>query len=196
MFTPTAPTDVQTFALRKRIKPRRLAARVCTTTTILVLLIDQASKAAARSTLTLCEPSPVSACERFRVAGVLELVRVRNGGSALGFGQGMTLWLVMALLGLVVVAAYLRGRRDRLLLVGAGLQLGGALGNLLDRVTVGGVTDFIHTGPVVLNLADLALLVGAALGTFTLARRPPTDLDPGMPLRNRRTDVEASHKSL
>jgi signal peptidase II len=52
------------------------------------------------------------------------------------------------------------------------MQVGGALGNLLDRVALGGATDIIYAGwGPVWNLADVALAVGTVLATWALARR-------------------------
>jgi signal peptidase II len=56
-----------------------------------------------------------------------------------------------------------------LLRVALGLQLGGALGNLLDRFTQGGVTDFLDFGPwPVFNIADAAVVAGVILMAYVL----------------------------
>ncbi len=52
-------------------------------------------------------------------------------------------------------------RRGRVGVVGCLLVLGGALGNLVDRAATGAVNDFLIAGPVVLNVADLAVVAGA-----------------------------------
>jgi signal peptidase II len=55
--------------------------------------------------------------------------------------------------------------------LGVGLQLAGALSNLLDRLLAGGVTDYINVSPrFTFNLADLFLLVGMVLGVAGVAR--------------------------
>jgi lipoprotein signal peptidase len=77
----------------------------------------------------------------------------------------------MAVAGILLVPMYARARTGGgVLVVAAGLQLGGALGNLADRIAFGGATDFLHVGAVVLNVADLALVAGAVIGTSMLAR--------------------------
>lgn len=136
-----------------------------------VLLVDEATKSLARAALTLCTP-PSAACERIDLPGGLELLRVANEGSGLGFQQGWWLWFVLAVAGMLLVLAYARrgGRVGLVLALGAGLQLGGAAGNLLDRALFGGATDFIAVGAVVINLADVALFLGTALATIGLLR--------------------------
>ena len=138
-----------------------------------VLLVGEATKSLARAALTLCTSSSES-CERIDLPGGLELVRVVNEGSGLGFRQGWWLWIVLAVAGLLLVLAYAHrgGRVVFPLALGAGLQLGGAAGNLLDRALFGGATDFIAVGAVVINLADVALFVGTALATIGLLRTP------------------------
>jgi signal peptidase II len=68
------------------------------------------------------------------------------------------LMAVGLLLALVVVAGLVR--RGRVSVTGGSLLLGGALGNLVDRAATGAVHDFLVVGPVVLNLADVAVLAG------------------------------------
>jgi signal peptidase II len=108
-----------------------------------------------------------------RVLPSLNLTRVTNTGVAFGLlpARG-SLWgtLLLTVLGLVALAVvatfFLRARRrERWLLTGLGLILGGAVGNLIDRILSGGVTDFIdfyigsyhwHT----FNVADSSITVG------------------------------------
>ena len=54
---------------------------------------------------------------------------------------------------------------------GVGLVLGGALGNIVDRTVVGFVRDFLAVGPVVVNLADIAVLLGLVGLYVRLARK-------------------------
>ena len=100
--------------------------------------------------------------------GVVAFHGTRNSGMAFGLFSGRP-----ALLGVIGLAVciglplFLRGRRlNRLCQYGAGLVLGGALGNLLDRLLHGYVIDFID--PVFLhwfvcNIADIGITCGAAL---------------------------------
>ena len=102
------------------------------------------------------------------IPGVLALRGTRKTGMAFGWLSGggwLLIPLTLALLAGVLI--YVRRRQlNRLCQYGAGLLLGGALGNLLDRIFLGYVIDFID--PVFLhwfifNLADAGICLGAAL---------------------------------
>lgn len=101
---------------------------------------------------------------------VLSLTFVRNPGAAFGMGTSMT--IVLSLVAVVVTVVVLRAAsrlRDRGWSVGLGLLLGGAVGNLTDRllrepgVLRGHVVDFLDYGPFVGNVADLALTFAAVV---------------------------------
>lgn len=86
-------------------------------------------------------------------------------------------WLLASLaLGVSIVVAVWAVRRDqKLFALGAGMLIGGALGNAWDRLTYGAVADFLNvtccgvTNPFAFNVADVAIFVGAV----TLAFAPP-----------------------
>lgn len=134
----------------------------------LVFLIDQASKWAVLTYLSLGEAwNPVALLRPF-----VSVTHVTNTGVAFGLFQDQgTFFAIVALLvviGIVVFYRYLPP--DQLWLrVSLGLQLGGALGNLLDRVRLGSVVDFIDfkIWPV-FNLADTAIVLGVAILAFYL----------------------------
>jgi signal peptidase II len=107
------------------------------------------------------------------IAGLFNLTHVRNPGVAFGlFASDGGGWMLTALgLGaLVAVGLYFwfTPSRDRVLLVALALVVGGAVGNLIDRVASGAVTDFldvyigIHHWPS-FNVADSAISVGIVL---------------------------------
>lgn len=119
------------------------------------------------------------------VPGFLNLTHVQNTGVAFGLfarhGAAGGWWLLTALglAALAFVGYYFRHvpAEDRLLLLALALILGGAVGNLLDRVMSGGVTDFIdvyyrsyhwHT----FNVADSAITVGIVLMLLSSVRQP------------------------
>lgn len=107
------------------------------------------------------------------------MVRTENAGSALGYAQGWQIWLLLAALGLLLVPVYARRLRGGAWQAAAavGLQLGGAAGNLLDRVLLGSATDMLYVGyGPVWNLADVALATGTLLATWLMVRasRSPT----------------------
>lgn len=140
---------------------------------VLGLAADQGMKLYVRAALPLCPAPPLSACSRLDIAGPLGLVRVENAGSAFGFVQGLWLWLPLALLGLLLVPLYARKlpRAGWTAALAAGLQTGGALGNLADRLLFGAATDYIDAGwGPVFNVADIAIVAGMALAAPLLLR--------------------------
>jgi signal peptidase II len=124
-----------------------------------VVALDQGSKALATSL--------VDRGERVEVLPFLVFENVRNKGVAFGLGGDISAVLIGAtivlLVGLLVVLAF-RGGGGWLVWLPAALLLGGALGNLADRVRDGAVTDFIDL-PLwpTFNLADVAITVGVLL---------------------------------
>ena len=113
---------------------------------------------------------------RVVLPGLLDLTHVRNTGVAFGlFAARGNLWGTLALTALGLAAMAIIGlyfhrtpKAERLLLTSLALILGGAMGNLLDRLFSGGVTDFIdfyygsyhfHT----FNLADSAITIGISI---------------------------------
>jgi signal peptidase II len=95
------------------------------------------------------------------------LVHWYNTGVAFGMFQGMN--EIFALIGLVIIIAILFYYRhvplqDWPLRFALGMQMGGAIGNLIDRVTLGHVIDFISIGTfAVFNIADASITVGVGV---------------------------------
>lgn len=103
----------------------------------------------------------------------LHLVHVHNTGVAFGFlSGGGTIVLVCTLVALVALVAYFAlhpARRG--LWVPTGLLLGGAIGNLIDRLVHGSVTDFIKLPHwPAFNVADMAITFGVIALLFVLER--------------------------
>ena len=138
-------------------------------TALLVVATDQLSKLWIRSNL-LVEQSPPE-------AGFFRLTHVHNTGAAFGLFQDQTFALIIAALVSIAVlllyAFFIYHRfpflEDRLGKAALGLVLGGTVGNLIDRVHFGYVTDFIAVGiwPV-FNIADSAITVGIILFAYSL----------------------------
>jgi signal peptidase II len=112
--------------------------------------------------------------ESFEVTGFFELVLVYNQGAAFSFLADAPGWqrpffiAVATVVSAVVGAMLLRNPGKRLLCAGLALILGGALGNLWDRVALGAVVDFLDFHAFgwhwpAFNVADAAISVGAAL---------------------------------
>ncbi len=136
----------------------------------LIVILDQFTKYLVVSNLELYESwIPIPALARW-----LEILYVTNTGAAFGLFQTANLvFIIVAILVSSVILFYYRYVPDGqwLLRVSLGMQLGGALGNLIDRVRVGYVIDFIntHIWPV-WNVADMSLIGGVILMAFLLLR--------------------------
>lgn len=132
-------------------------------------LLDRLSKVWVEHTLAGRPPIRV-------IPGVLSFSYTSNSGGAFGFGRSAP-WLFAGatiLVGAVIVVVSTHVMRTSVA-VGLGLILGGALGNLTDRIANGpgfggAVTDFIdfHVWPV-FNLADTAIVFGAVILAVTSA---------------------------
>ena len=131
---------------------------------LVVLVVDQLSKHLVRGSIVPGE-------ER-RVLPGLQLVNTRNHGVAFGFLPGdelvVTLVIGVALIALLVYFA-LHATRP-LIWLPTGMLIGGALGNILDRLRDGSVTDFVKLplGWPPFNLADTSITLGVLLLLFVL----------------------------
>jgi signal peptidase II len=140
---------------------------------------DQLTKHAVTSRLALDESS--------RVVGPLSIHRVENSGIAFGFFTSATS-VVIALTAIAVIWMLVyfarSGARHPVIPAGLGLLIGGSVSNLVDRVRLGHVTDFIDFGwwPA-FNLADSFIVIGVAillvamLGTDRRPKEPRRHLD-------------------
>lgn len=151
----------------------------------LVIVIDQLSKAYVVAHLALYESwVPVAGLEP-----LFKFTHVHNTGAAFGmFRQGGSLFLIIALIVSGIIIYYYRQMPTDAWLVRAalGLQLGGALGNVIDRIRLGYVVDFLDVSlwPV-FNIADSCIVIGVLLLAFEMLREewheqqapkhPPTD---------------------
>ena len=137
-------------------------------TALLVVTSDQLSKVWIRSYL-----EGQSVFE----AGIFRIIRIHNTGAAFGLFQDQSLPLtIIALISIIVILVFvlLFYRRFPFLENGLGkpalgLVLGGTAGNLIDRLRLGYVTDFIDIGiwPA-FNIADSAITVGVILFAYVL----------------------------
>lgn len=99
------------------------------------------------------------------IPGLLSITYIRNDGGAFGILGGSQLLLLIgsAVAVGVVLWMLLAEQRSKLATLACGLILGGAAGNLLDRLTTGEVTDYVHFSFwYVFNAADAAITVGVA----------------------------------
>lgn len=121
----------------------------------LVLIADQVSKAIVRSSLRIGE--------RHHVLPLVDLERSNNEGIAFGAlgGRGAIVTVIVAIALAGLVAYFAAHATRRLAWLPTGLLLGGAVGNVIDRVRAGAVTDFIHLPHwPTFNAADMAITAG------------------------------------
>ncbi len=130
---------------------------------LVVIVLDQASKYLIEARMPLNTTyAPIPALE-----AIFRITHVSNTGAAFGlFAQGGVLFMLVAAVVSVVIILYNFSlpRGFFLLRAALGLQLGGALGNLIDRIRLGHVTDFLDFGPwPVFNLADTSIVAGVVI---------------------------------
>lgn len=138
---------------------------------VAIVALDQASKAAALAAMEFGESRPV-------IEGVFHWTLQSNPGAAFGLFQRLpVLFTILAFAISIGILVFARRIPDRLNAVALGLVLGGAVGNLVDRIARppgfmrGHVIDFIdlRVWPV-FNVADSAIVVGAALLVLASSR--------------------------
>jgi signal peptidase II len=153
-----------------------------------VVLVDQGTKALVVRTLGLHEYVPL-------VDGLLSISHVRNRGAAFGLLSNWdvpyqsVLLSALSLAALVAIGAYFvrLPSSARLPRVALALVLGGAFGNLIDRIRLGYVVDFVHLywrehqWPD-FNAADSAITIGVTLLVLDILRSPgkATSAEPGL----------------
>ena len=162
------------------VDPRRGAARVwlaAAAVALLVVALDQLTKHLVRSSIVPGEE------QRF-LPGV-ELVNTRNRGVAFGFLPGSHLGVTILIgAALLVLLVYFARHLDRpLIWLPTGMLLGGALGNVIDRVRSGSVTDFVKLplGWPPFNLADGSITLGIIALVIVIDRGRARGEEPAEP---------------
>jgi signal peptidase II len=140
---------------------------------LVVLLADQASKAWVILNIPLNTTLDVIAPLR----DIFVLTHITNSGAAFGlFPQLSIVFTFVALAVSVVIVFYYRSipAGQWVVRLSLGLQLGGAIGNLIDRLRFGSVIDmfYVHFWPV-FNVADSAIVCGVLLLMWHLTRTSP-----------------------
>ena len=166
---------------RARNDPRRRTRlAVVVACAVAVLVADQVTKSLAAHDLA---NGPV------HLVGPLSLQLWYNTGAAFSIGAGLTLPIIVIAFVLVLLLAWFaRGTPSTLAAVATGMILGGALGNLSDRLFrghQGAVVDFIHFGfwPT-FNVADTAIVIGTLALLIVIvrgSRQPIREHDGGEP---------------
>lgn len=130
----------------------------------LVLALDQVTKLVVSIYLNLGESWPSEGFFRFTYA--------TNTGSAFSLFQDQTLFLIVASFIAILFLLYfykIQSKPGLVLRIAIGLQLGGAFGNLIDRIWRGAVIDFLDVGwwPI-FNVADSSVVVGMIALVYVL----------------------------
>jgi signal peptidase II len=159
-----------------------------------VVVADQLTKLQVMDSLALYQRVPV--------LPFLDLVRLHNTGAAFSFLAGASGWQNRLFTGVAVVVSAgvlwwlvrLPARGKRWLALGLALLLGGAIGNLIDRLVNGPVTDFFNLlgllNTPIFNVADLSITTGVIVLVLLMWResreakahaRPPETISPADP---------------
>jgi signal peptidase II len=145
---------------------------------LVIVLLDQWTKTMVLTQIPLHDSVTV-------IPGFFNLTHVQNNGAAFGFFSGMasptkTMILNLIAMGILVFVASFSFKSPAtawLLQLGLALTMGGAVGNLIDRVRLGAVTDFLHfyIGDFhwwSFNVADSAITVGVCFLAWELWKAP------------------------
>jgi len=116
--------------------------------------------------------------EAINILPFLRIVHIKNPGAAFGILSRLSnsIFIFISILAIIFIVAYLWKTTNKLEVFSLSLILGGAIGNLIDRVIVGKVTDFIDFfinkwhWPA-FNVADSALTIGICLFMWANIRR-------------------------
>jgi len=147
---------------------------------LLIVCLDQVSKIAVHKSLRIYESVPV-------IEGFFNLVHVRNRGMAFGFmnrpDMDFGFWILVSATILAIILLlfwfYRMEGESNWTTLGLSLILGGALGNLIDRIRLHEVIDFLdfYVGPFhwpAFNVADAAITVGAFMVGLCLFLTAPS----------------------
>ena len=157
---------------------------------LVVLLLDQSSKSLIIAWLDWGESWPAE--------GFLRFTHARNTGTAFSLFQGhsnILSFVAIFAVGVLLWVYWSTGSKSFILRLALGLQLGGALGNLLDRLQQGYVTDFIDVGPwPIFNVADSGISVGMALMIWYFFMNRDQDEAPSTVASTATASLDASGK--
>jgi len=148
--------------------PKRLA--LVASVALVTFVLDRLTKAWVEQTIPVYEGRPV-------LDDVIRVVHTQNSGAAFGLlPERTTLLSVLSVVAVAAILYYYRQIAGSSPLIAAtlGMQLGGAFGNLVDRVGQGYVVDFIDVGIPggvrfwAFNVADSSIVLGIVFVTFLL----------------------------
>ena len=143
---------------------------------ISVLIFDQLSKYFVSKGISLGQSIPV-------VKNVFHITYILNTGAAFGiFKDKAIIFIIAAIIAIVFILISWRYKANRQTEIALALILSGAIGNLIDRIRLGAVIDFLdfRIWPV-FNIADSAITVGVILLGLGLLRPRKSTPDPDSP---------------
>ena len=145
-------------------RPREILGGLSLIVLLAALVADQFSKYIVLTSMYPGQSIPET--------GLFRITYVTNTGSAFGLFPNQTFYLIIAsFVGIAILLVFYHIHRvsSPILRISLGLQLGGAIGNLMDRLRLGYVVDFLDVGAwPVFNLADSAIVVGLVGLVFTM----------------------------
>jgi len=132
---------------------------------LFIVVIDQLSKSYIQTQMVLGMSIPV-------IQDVFHITYILNAGAAFGLFENQTVFFVIIAVCMVVAAIYfypIIPKQYRLLHFGTGLMVGGAMGNVIDRIKTGYVVDFLdfRFWPI-FNLADVGIVCGVGCIIYTI----------------------------
>jgi len=146
-------------------------------TTVLIVLLDQITKVYIDTSMQLHDSLPV-------IQGLFSITYVRNPGAAFGFLAGASplfrylFFVAVTVTAIVLILFYIRKNKaeEQRLNISLSLILSGAIGNLIDRIRLGEVIDFmdVYIGSYhwpAFNVADSSISIGAVILLIELMRR-------------------------
>ena len=135
---------------------------------LIVASLDQLTKFLIRKNFQINESLPI-------IKNVFHLTYTTNTGSAFSLLQGFNLFFIIFSIAVIAAIVYYIIKikeNEKLMQFAAGLLLGGTIGNLIDRIYIGSVTDFLdfRIWPI-FNIADSAVTVSVILLVFLLWKK-------------------------
>lgn len=132
---------------------------------LVVVIIDQLSKFYIQTHMTIGMSMPV-------IQDIFHITYILNPGAAFGLFEHQTSFFVIIAICMVIAVIYFYPRiprQYRLLNLGTGLMVGGAVGNVIDRIKTGYVVDFFdfRIWPI-FNIADIGIVCGVGCIIFTI----------------------------
>lgn len=140
---------------------------------LIILCLDQASKFIVVRNLSLNQSIPV-------IKNIFHLTLVHNRGAAFGVFKNQVSWFILtSIFAIVLIFLNFNKPRHALYNFSLGLILAGAAGNLIDRLFLGYVVDFLdfRIWPV-FNIADSSITIGAVLLGYSILKTESKTLNP------------------